>query len=127
MVNAPAPQCQPTSPAVRQIDMGTIERFKPGTDESFEPDDEALIFLNDDNEQTCHVEGHNAKAMAAQIVTAVSSHASLLAQVEALRKALDEVIRIDRMKVFAGSQQIADNDGLCAQIARAALQSPEAT
>ena len=58
---------------IRQIDLGSISRYEEHTGESFEPDDEALIFLNDDNEQTCHVEGPNAKAMAAQIVAAVRS------------------------------------------------------
>jgi hypothetical protein len=56
---------------IKQIDMGYIGRHDDETGRDYEPTDEALIFLNDDNEQTCHVEGPNAKAMAQQIVQAV--------------------------------------------------------
>jgi hypothetical protein len=58
---------------IKQIDIGYIGRTNCVTGANFEPDDEALIFLNDDNEQTCHVEGPNAKAMAQQIAAAVRS------------------------------------------------------
>jgi hypothetical protein len=54
---------------IKQMKLGYISRHHEGYDS--EPDDEALIFLNDDNEQTCHVQGPNAKAMAQQIINAV--------------------------------------------------------
>lgn len=72
---------------IHHIHLGYIGRWDEERGD-YEPTDEALIFLNDDNEQTCHVEGPNAKAMAAFIVRAVNSH-------EALVKALEAVLEID--------------------------------
>jgi hypothetical protein len=57
--------------AIKQIEIGYIGRNDAVTNEPFEPTDEALIFLNDDNEQTIHIEAPNAKEIAAEIILAV--------------------------------------------------------
>lgn len=72
---------------IHHIHLGYIGRWDEERGD-YEPTDEALIFLNDDNEQTCHVEGPNAKAMAAFIVRACNSH-------DALVKALKEIAALD--------------------------------
>lgn len=66
---------------IHHIHLGYIGRWDEERGD-YEPTDEALIFLNDDNEQTCHVEGPNAKAMAAFIVRAVNSHEALVKALE---------------------------------------------
>lgn len=86
------PRSQPSNDrAIKKIDLGHISRYEEHTGESFEPDDEALIFLNDDNEQTCHVEGPSAKAMALQIVEAVNNYESLKARVAELEGELQGI------------------------------------
>lgn len=52
-----------------QADMGYIERHKDDGD--FEPDDEALIFLDDNNERTIHVRHPQAKRIAQAIIEAL--------------------------------------------------------
>lgn len=76
MTDAPR-ESYPDHAAARQIDLGYIGRNDATTNESFEPTDEALIFLNGENEQTCHVEGPNAKAMAQYIVDAVRAYGAV--------------------------------------------------
>jgi hypothetical protein len=55
-----------------KLDMGTITRWD-GDDRDIEPDDEALIFIDDDNEKTIHVRCPGAKDVARKIVEALSS------------------------------------------------------
>lgn len=52
-----------------QADMGHIERRKEDGD--FVPDDEALIFLDNDNERTIHVRHPQAKRIAEAIIAAL--------------------------------------------------------
>ncbi len=71
-----AKQCASCAPrsdvAITHAVLGHIPRWSAERG-NYVADDEALIFLNNDNEQTCHVEGPNARAMAAQIVAAVNA------------------------------------------------------
>jgi hypothetical protein len=76
------------TPNVR-LDMGHIERFNGRDAEYIIPDDEALIFIDDDNEKTCHVQGEGAPAYAAFIVSAVNSYAERLAALKAADDLLD--------------------------------------
>lgn len=53
-----------------RLDLGTIERFHG--DVSDEPDDETVIFIDDDNDKTIHIQCPNAKAVALEIIRAVN-------------------------------------------------------
>lgn len=87
---------------IHQIELGYIGRWDAERGD-YEPTDEALIFLNGDNEQTCHVEGPSAKAMAAFIVRAVNSHEALVKALEFIRDGYDnqDVNHVDfRVKAY---------------------------
>lgn len=100
---------------IHHIHLGYIGRWDEERGD-YEPTDEALIFLNDDNEQTCHVEGPNAKAMAAFIVRAVNSH-------EALVKALEEIETICTESAGDCRRRMGTRVGNALVVARAALAS----
>ena len=55
-----------------KLDMGTITRWD-GDDRDIEPDDEALIFIDDDNDKTIHIRCPGAKAIARQIIEKLGS------------------------------------------------------
>lgn len=76
------------SDAIHQISLGYIGRWDAERGD-YESTDEALIFLNNDNEQTCHVVAPDAKAIAAFIVRAVKSHDALVKALEDARALID--------------------------------------
>lgn len=78
------------SDAIHQISLGYIGRWDAERGD-YESTDEALIFLNNDNEQTCHVVAPDAKAIAAFIVRAVKSHDALVKALESAEIAVAEL------------------------------------
>lgn len=56
------------------LELGAIERFQEDGTYS-QPDDEALIFVNDDSEQTIHIQCPDAKALAKALIAAFTNPA----------------------------------------------------
>lgn len=55
-----------------RLDLGHIDRFRNG--DYVAVDDEALIFIDDDNERTIHIQCPDARAVAEKIIAAVSAY-----------------------------------------------------
>lgn len=55
-----------------RLDLGYLERCDGETGKCSEPDDEALIFIDDDNEKTIHIQCPGAKAIAQKIIAAMA-------------------------------------------------------
>lgn len=56
-----------------RLDLGYISRHVDGRD--IEPDDEALIFIDDDNDKTIHIQCPDAKKVARRIINAMHAWA----------------------------------------------------
>ena len=99
-----------TPTPISKIDMGYIGRVDGATGDELEPTDEALIFLKDDNEQTCHVEGPDAKAMAQQIVKAVNRDHHFEALAKALESLTNEVSGVWEAFEYGIRQEISNTN-----------------